>query len=111
VKPVRYGLDGSNVDVRRELIVEFSAQGFRRHVGVQLEMRHLRECVHTGVGSTRPIQLELATFRDRSNRAIDFPLDRPRILLDLPSTITGSGVLDQQLESRHGFSLKLLIVG
>ena len=78
------------------------AQRFRRQVGIQLEVRDLCQRMDAGVGSSRSIELELAAPGDLADRAIDFPLHRPRILLDLPAAVARAGILDQQFESRHG---------
>jgi hypothetical protein len=101
VKPVRYGLDRADVNVRWKLVVQFSAQRVGRQIRIQLEMRHLRERMHAGIGPARAIQLELAPLRHLANGAIDLSLDRPGVLLDLPSAVASPGVLDQELETGH----------
>src|SRR6185436_3862618 len=93
--------DGADVNVCRQLVVDLAPEQLRRKGGVQLEVRHLCQRVHAGIRAPGAVQLELLPAARLAHRAIDFTLDRPRIFLDLPATVAGARVLDQQLESRH----------
>ena len=101
VEAVRGLVDPPDVDVRRERVVDAVAQRVRRQVGVELEVRDLRERVHARVGPSRAIELELRTPRHVRDRALDFSRDRPRVLLDLPAAVAGSGIFNNELEARH----------
>jgi hypothetical protein len=74
-------------------------------------MRHLSQRVNARVGPAGAVKLEVFAAADRSCGLIDLALNRPRVLLDLPPALAGSGVLDGQLESWHGHILRLRAQG
>ena len=69
-------------------------QRVRRQVGVEIEVRDLRERVHAGVGPSRAVELELPPPRHVRDRPIDLSRDGPRVLLDLPPAVARAGVFD-----------------
>jgi hypothetical protein len=64
-------------------------------------MRDLSERMDPCVGAAGSVQFEFTALRDFANRAIDFALNGPRVLLNLPPAIARAGILNQQLESWH----------
>ena len=102
VELVGHLVDRSDVDIGGQRIVESHPERSRSEIGVQLEVRHLRQRVHASVGAAGAVQLELTPPRHRPDRAIDFTLHRPRVLLDLPAAVPRAGVFDQELETGHG---------
>jgi hypothetical protein len=101
MEAVRHLLDRTDVDVGGKRVVDPVAQHRRRHVGIDVQVRDLRERVHAGIGPPRSIQLELASSGHVLDRTFEFPGYRPRVFLDLPATVFRAGVLDDQLEPRH----------
>src|SRR5439155_11603449 len=101
VKTVRHLRRREDVDVGRQLVVQPPAQRVGRQIRADVEMRHLRERVHAGVGPARSVQLEVLAPGDRADSAVDFTLHRLRVLLDLPAAVACAGVLDRQLEAWH----------
>src|SRR5580693_9180784 len=65
-------------------------------------MRDLCQGVDAGIGAPRPVQLEITPSGDGANRLIDLTLNGSCVLLDLPAAVPRAGVLDGQLEARHG---------
>src|SRR5690349_14088048 len=101
-------VDGQDVDVAWELLVDTQTQRRRGHVGIKLEVRYLRERVHAGIGAAGAIELELAPPAHLADRPIQFALDRSRVRLYLPSTVPAAGVFDGELESRHDQRVSIL---
>ena len=95
VEPVGCLRDRADVDVGRQLVVDFLSERFGREVGIQLEVRDLRDRVHAGIGSARSVQLELAPSRRFADRALDLARDRPRVLLHLPAAVARARVLNR----------------
>jgi hypothetical protein len=62
-------------------------------------MCDLRQGVYACIGSPRAVELEGLDPGDLTNRAIDLPLDRAGVSLNLPSAVTGAGVLDGQFQT------------
>src|SRR5437867_10932240 len=58
------------------------------------------------VGAAGTIELEILAPGHRPDRAIDLPLNGPRVFLDLPAAETCAGVLDGQLEAGHAGILR-----
>jgi hypothetical protein len=101
VEAVRHLLDGDDVDVGWQLVVQLPAQRLGSHRRVELEVRDLRERVHAGIGPARAVELELAGLERFADGAVDLTLDRAGVLLDLPAAVARAGVLDQEAEARH----------
>ena len=101
VEAVRRLVDPPDVDVRGQALVDAVAQGVWRQVGVNLEVRDLRQRVHARVGAPRAVQLELPAPRRLVDGALDLPGNRPRVLLDLPAAIPRAGIFDHELEAGH----------
>ena len=101
VELVRRLLDGDDVDVGRQLVVDSAAQRLSVEVRVDVEVRDLRQRVDAGVGASRPVQLELRAAGRRADRPIDLALNRARVLLNLPAAVASARVLDEEPESRH----------
>jgi hypothetical protein len=95
------GLQLSDVDVGRQLVVEAAPERFWGQTGIQLEMRDLGERMDAGIGSARAVELELPASRDLADGAIDLALHRAGVLLDLPAAVLRAGILDDELEARH----------
>jgi hypothetical protein len=92
-------LDAKHVDVGRQLVVDSPPQCLGRHRRSNVEMRHLRERMHAGIGASRSVQLELVLIGGGLDRALDLSLHRLRVLLELPPAVPGAGIFDGQLES------------
>ena len=101
VKTVRHDDRRQDVDVARQLVVDAAPERVGRQARAHVEMRHLRQRVNARVGPARSVQLEVLPAGHGPDRAIDLALDRPGVLLNLPAAVSGAGVLDGQLESRH----------
>ena len=106
VKSVRHDGRRQDVDVRRQLVVQAPPERLGRQRRADVEVRHLRQRVNAGIGAARAVKLEVLAAGDASRRAIDFALNRSRVLLDLPAAVTRAGVLDGQLEARHRWILR-----
>ena len=66
---------------------------------MDVKVRDLCEGVDASVGAARAVELEVAFARRLQQRAGDFALNRPRVLLDLPAAIAAAGVFDGQFEA------------
>ena len=58
VKPRRRRLDAQHVDVGGQRVVDPAAKRLGRQLRPDLEMRHLSERVHAGIGASRAVELE-----------------------------------------------------
>ncbi len=96
---MRHRFRREDVDIGRQFVVQPSPQRLRRKGGDDVEVGDLCQRVDAGIGASGSVQLEIPTARDRAHRAVDLPLNRPRVLLDLPAAVTRAGVLDGQLEA------------
>ena len=101
VETVRHFVDGDDVDVGGQLVVQLSPQLLRGCGRVDVEVRDLPDGVHAGVGPPGPIQLEFPRPERLAYRPVDLSLDRAGVLLNLPARVPGACVFDQQLEACH----------
>src|SRR6188474_1119562 len=62
-------------------------------------MGNLGQRVDAGVGSARAVQLEVLDTGCGKDCAFEFPLDRSRVLLNLPAAVTRAGVFNGQFQS------------
>lgn len=90
-----------HIDVGRKHIVDLHLQNVRCQHRWRLEVGHLIECVHTGVGSARPHELEISVPECVCNGSDELALNSARILLYLPAGIARTFVFDRKLESCH----------
>jgi hypothetical protein len=90
-----------DVDVGGELVIQTAAKRLRRQRRVNVEMRDLHKRMNASIGPTRALAIEPALASDRCNRALQFSLDGPSVLLLLPPAVPRPGVLENYFESRH----------
>ena len=64
-------------------------------------MRDLADRVNPCIRPARTVQLEILAAGDVADDAIDFPLDGPGVLLDLPAAVARAGVFDREFEAGH----------
>jgi hypothetical protein len=64
-------------------------------------MGHLPQRVNAGISPAGTLAVELALSGDVANRTLELALHRPRVLLLLPSAVTCTSVLEDELESGH----------
>ena len=72
-----------------------------RQAGDDIKVGDLCQRMHAGVGASGSVQLEVLTAGYLADRAVDFALNRPGVLLNLPAAVPGAGVLDRQFEAGH----------
>jgi hypothetical protein len=106
VETMRHDQCRQDIDVRRQILIQLSQENLARQRRADVEMRDLRQRVNARIRSASSVELEVLAAGHRANSPIDFALDRPCILLNLPAAVARAGVLDRELEARHG-----LIVG
>ena len=91
-----------NAYAMRQLCIQGGHPPRRREPAArQIHMRNLPGRVDARVGAARAVQLEIIAGGDRSHRAIDLALNRPRVLLNLPAAVPRAGILDRQPESHR----------
>src|SRR4029078_1099226 len=100
-KSMRHDDGRQDVDVRREFIVEPAHERRRRKRRAHIEVRHLRQRMHTGIGPSGAVQLEIPSSGDVAHRAIDFSLHGAGIFLNLPAAVPRAGILPRELETGH----------
>ena len=101
VKAVRNLVDLADMDIGREHVVDSRAKRRGRHVRVQLQMCDLRERMHSGIGSSGAIELELSPSSHLADGLIDLPLHGSSVLLNLPPAVARAGVFDDELVAGH----------
>src|SRR5688572_4309113 len=106
VKAMPYLIDSEDVDIGRQRVVDAPSQRLGREREIDIQMRHLAERVNARIRTTGTVQLELLHARDLEKRALDLPLYRSRIALDLPAAIARPGVLEGQLQPHAALSLQ-----
>jgi hypothetical protein len=101
VETMRDDVGREDMDVGGQFVIEAKYKSVRRNARADIEMGDLRQRMDPGVGPPRSVQLEVLPPGDRANGPIDLTLDGAGVLLDLPTAVARSGVLDGQLETRH----------
>ena len=99
VEAVRHNKGREDRDVVRQFVVQSARQRIRWQGTADVEMRNLRQGVHSCVGSTRSVKLEIVPASDQSDGSVDLSLDCPRVCLNLPPAVACAGVLDGEFES------------
>src|SRR5688500_8334106 len=99
MKPMRYGFRAEDHDVRWQLVVDSTPQCVGWQVGMDIQMGDLCQRVDAGVGSTRSVQFEVVDAGRCQNRAFELPLNRARVLLNLPAAVPRPGVFKGQFQS------------
>ncbi len=98
-------LHPQQVDVGRQAVVEGEEQLVGPQARLEVEVRHLGQGVHAGVGAAGPVKLEVLALGQVAHRRHDLARHRAGVLLDLPAAVARAVVLEGQLEARHGRTL------
>src|SRR5688500_15205019 len=101
VKAMRDAVDGEDVDVRWQIVVDGAPQCFRRQRPAYVEVRDLPQRVDAGISAPRSHELKRLVARRLADRALELALHRARVLLLLPAAVLRSRVFDCELVSRH----------
>ncbi|PYR20887.1 MAG: hypothetical protein DMF98_22965 [Acidobacteria bacterium] len=101
MEPMGHLLGREDIDVGGQFIVEAAPDRLRRKAGDDVEVRDLAGGMHPRIGPARARQLEVSAAGHFPDRVVDFALDGPGVLLDLPAAVSGPGVLEGQFESRQ----------
>ena len=82
-------------------MVDGTAQHLGGHRPGQIEMRGLRQRMHTRIGAPRPV--DRGSFpAETGDRGFEGPLDREPVPLPLPADQPGAVIFDGQLVAGHG---------
>src|SRR5258708_38005208 len=65
-----------------------------------IAMRHLRQCMHAGVGAAGAVNANLLAA-DRLDRSLQRALHRGAIVLDLPAAERGAVIFDDEFVAGH----------
>jgi len=97
----RRGLQGEQVDVGGQLLVDAPEELGGGEPCLEVEVRDLVQRVHARVGAAGAVELAGLAAGDGLDRAVQLARHRTRVLLDLPSAVARAHVFESDLEARH----------